>query len=326
VPVTRALSLAIAVLAVLAVVATPAWATFPGRNGKIFWTSQSSGGVSDAQLIALDPRTGRERQLWTCYSGAQNPADRCSGISTPAASPDGHVAVVWTRVSYVPGTPTLRGILKRFEPHGQAGPDVELPSGTNFRNDGGRRRLRYLNDGVTLAAELYTGDPTTPYLQRLLGPDGTFGAAIGPLGAESFDWSIDGRAAFTKDSNVYVLGRDGVQRQLTFRGGEDPSWSPRGTRIVFTRHHDLYVVPARGGRARRLTRRGGDWPAWSPDGRKIAFVRWIPHRTDAYMYEGEPYLYVLDVRSGRVRKLRDQALLFDRQFDSPPEWQALPPR
>jgi hypothetical protein len=319
---TRALSLA---LLVLAVVVTPAWATFPGRNGKIFWTSQSSGGgVSDAELIALDPRTGRERHLWECYSGSPNPAERCSGVVGPAASPDGHVAVVWTRVSYEPGSAPSRGVLKRFEPHGQAGPDVELPVGIDLRNDGGRRRLRYLNDGVTLAAELRTGDPTAPNLQRLLALDGIFGAPVGPLGAESFDWSIDGRAAFNMNSNVYLLGSGGVQRQLTFRGGEDPSWSPRGTRIVFTRDHDLYVVSARGGRARRLTRRGGDWPAWSPDGRKLAFVRWIPHRTDDYMYEGEPYLYVLDVRSGRARKLTDQALPSDRQFASPPEWQPLP--
>jgi Tol biopolymer transport system component len=135
---------------------------------------------------------------------------------------------------------------------------------------------------------------------------------------------VDGRAVFAHDGNLFVMSRGGVPRRLTYRGGADPSWSPRGRWIAFTRKHDLYLVDSRGGRARRLTWRGGDYPAWSPDGRKIAFWRWKPHRTDEFGYDGVPYLYVLDVRRGKARQVRDGGLPFDRHYASPPEWQALP--
>jgi dipeptidyl aminopeptidase/acylaminoacyl peptidase len=317
--------LLILVLVLLAALAIPAQASFPGRNGSIVWVEQSSGGgVADAELIALNPRTGAERRIWNCYSGDPDPAKRCGGVSGPAVSPDGRMALVWTRISHEPGSVPQQGVLARFARTGAPEAQIDLPPEISLRNDGGRRRLRFLNDGLTLAAELYTGEAANPYLQRLLGLDGTFGAQAAPAGAESLDWSIGGRLAFTKDSNLFVVDRDGSQRQLTTRGGQDPSWSPRGRWIAFTRKHDLYLVDSRGGRARRLTRRGGDSPAWSPDGRKIAFLRWKPHRTDKLAYEGIPYLYVLDVRSGTARQVLDRELPHDREFASPPEWQPLP--
>jgi len=59
-------------------------------------------------------------------------------------------------------------------------------------------------------------------------------------------------------------------RQLTpdtpnysFDGG--PSWSPDGTRIVFSRTGSLYVINADGTGLTDLAR-GGEYPSWSPDG------------------------------------------------------------
>jgi dipeptidyl aminopeptidase/acylaminoacyl peptidase len=62
-------------------------------------------------------------------------------------------------------------------------------------------------------------------------------------------------------------------------GGEEPAWSPTGTKIAFVSRRngnaDIYVVGASGGAERRLTTSPEDdtAPAWSPNGKAIAFTR-----------------------------------------------------
>ena len=69
---------------------------------------------------------------------------------------------------------------------------------------------------------------------------------------------------------VYV---DGVR----IAGGSQPTWSPDGKRVAFTRFGQIFVIDANGKNERRLTRRqpGLHWPAsfpaWSRDGTQIAF-------------------------------------------------------
>jgi WD40-like Beta Propeller Repeat len=314
--VTRVVGLA---LLLLVLVAAPASATFPGRNGDVLWTVVSGGGgVTAGELVALSPGASRTRSLWRCYSGAPDPALACAGVSSAATSSDGHIALVWTQDGYRLGGVPPERILRVFEPDGSGGRDVALAGAGHFRNDGGARRLRFLNDGVTLIGELYTGEYQKPYVHRLLGVDGSVGAQVGPDNAGSFDWSVDGRAVYAYRHRLHVLGADGSDRRLT--RGDHPSWSPHGGRIAFSRDGDLYTIRSKGGRPQRLTHRGGEWPAWSPDGRKIAFIRWKPRKP----YVGSAYLYVLDLRSGRARPLLDQELPMDRVFATPPEWQALP--
>jgi Tol biopolymer transport system component len=69
---------------------------------------------------------------------------------------------------------------------------------------------------------------------------------------------------------VYV---DGVR----VAGGSQPTWSPDGKRVAFTRFGQIFLIDANGKNERRLTRRqpGLHWPAsfpaWSRDGTQIAF-------------------------------------------------------
>lgn len=84
---------------------------------------------------------------------------------------------------------------------------------------------------------------------------------------------------------IYVEGRQ-VAR------GSQPTWSPDGRRIAFTRLGEIYVVDADGRNERRLTTTSQPvaFPAWSPDGRTIAFA-------------GVRDVYTVPARGGRVRNL-----------------------
>jgi TolB protein len=76
---------------------------------------------------------------------------------------------------------------------------------------------------------------------------------------------------------IAVIRADGRGARLLTHDKDDlsPAWSPAGTRLVFTRRGDLYVIRADGTHFRRLTRGAVmDYdPAWSPGGGWIAFTR-----------------------------------------------------
>ncbi|MDQ3720202.1 MAG: hypothetical protein M3350_05385 [Actinomycetota bacterium] len=106
----------------------------------------------------------------------------------------------------------------------------------------------------------------------------------------------NGKIAFvsfqTGDPEVYTMHPDGSRKtQLTSNAGPFPdlpfldfwpSWSPRGSKIVFTSFRnfnlDVYTMNQNGTGLTRVTRHpAGDLdPAFFPDGRKIVFVRELP--------------------------------------------------
>ena len=73
----------------------------------------------------------------------------------------------------------------------------------------------------------------------------------------------------------------------------DPAWSPDGSRVAFSSHHDrddweIYVMNADGTGLTRLTESVADdrSPGWSPDGLTIVF------ESDR---DGDWEIYVIDV-------------------------------
>jgi WD40-like Beta Propeller Repeat len=316
-------TLASLVVAAAVVIAAPAHATFPGRNGSILLVEQfqRSGVYGEGELVAIDPRTGRKRTLWRCGGPAQS-IPECDALTTPAVSPGGDTAAVLS-VRRLGGPP--RWTLTYVDIEGASTRSVELTTGEYFPTDKHGRVLRWTGDGSSLSVSHYTQQAGATEIHRRLFFDGPLGPAIGPPGATAFDWAIDGRAAFVHGSNLFVLSPDGSRRRLTRRGGTDPSWSPRGRWIAFTRGGQIWIVRSDGGRARRLTRKGGESPAWSPDGRRIAFLR----RSRGPAGDGSLYLWVLDRRGGAARRLGSapvEPVGYGPSgfYASPPEWQPLP--
>ena len=205
------------VVAATVVIAAPAHATFPGRNGSILVVEgfQRSGVYGEGELVAIDPRTGRKRTLWQCGGPAQ-PIPECHAVTTPAVSPRGDTAAVLS-VRDVGGG--RRWTLTYIEIASAVTRAVELQTDEYFPTDKHGRVLRWTGDGSSLSVVQYAQGFSGPNLHRRLFFDGTLGPAIGQPGATSFDWAIDGRGAFQSGSNLFVLSPEGTRRQLTHLEG-----------------------------------------------------------------------------------------------------------
>ncbi len=119
-------------------------------------------------------------------------------------------------------------------------------------------------------------------------------------------------------SEIYVMDVDGGnQQRLTEnrKNDESPSWSPDGTRIVFSSdrkgdwvNYEIYVMDDDGGNLQRLTENRDDdgGPSWSPDGKRIVFS------SDR---DGNSEIYVMDADGGNLQNLTNHP-----DGDLGPEW------
>ncbi len=95
--------------------------------------------------------------------------------------------------------------------------------------------------------------------------------------------------------------------------GEEPSWSPNGTRLAFVRNDRLYTIGAAGGAAIQLTKppEHASLPAWSPNGTWIAYLRSVGKR-------GQTQLAVIRAAGGGERVLTHVPK--GDVFDTRPVW------
>ncbi len=123
-------------------------------------------------------------------------------------------------------------------------------------------------------------------------------------------WSPDGKkiafavfriAKSRQKPDLYVMNADGSNQVKLVEQGATPSFSPDGSRLVFTSRRDgnfeIYSARADGTDVRRLTNHAAEDsdPAWSPDGSTIVFVSDRDNARHA--------IYVMDPDGAEVQRL-----------------------
>lgn len=299
---TIAVALAAAATLVLPVIL--AHAGFPGRNGRIAFTSNRGGHY---QVFTMRSDGSGVRKL-----------THCAFCSDPSFSADGK------RIAYDDSkdvfTMHADGSHVRRVTH--TDPGVVAADPAFF--PGGHRIV-------------YMADPAGPTRSQIfaIGANGSHRRTLTPASVDSEMPSVSpngARILFVRPTppsyalNVFVMRADGSHlRQLTHGStdAEDPSFSPNGHRIVFARgfNTNIFVIDVNGSHLRRLTHATGDEedlaPTFSPNGRKIAFQL---GRFGAP--EGTAQIATMDADGSHRHKLTHTG---HRSVNvGPPSWQPLP--
>ena len=237
------------------------------RYGRL-WTVSASGAGTVALTDPRPPGTGSETGLFD---------------SSPQWSPDGRsIAFIRTLTS---ARVFVRQEIWTVPAGGGDARQVTKPTDRTFRT-----KLGWSGDGRSLVYSRALAFNRRGVLS--VRPDGTKLSRL-ELGARDPAFSPDGRSiAFVVIANpsvpvrgeLFVMRADGTYvRQLTRSDGQErsPSWSPDGSRMVFTRgvpdsqRAAVYTIHADGTGLRRLRAATAAYtePAWSPDGRSIVVGR-----------------------------------------------------
>jgi hypothetical protein len=273
---------AVVALALL-VVATPAQATFPGRNGVLaFGQNGSSGGPGTFYdthgLYAVAPRwpAGQQRTLLECkFTDFVPQGCAIQDFSSPSYSASGRWLVfdAGTQIGLVRADGTGLRLL----------PAVTANDGDPaFAPDGRRIVFTGANDH----------NSTDVYVRRL---DGGEPRAI-IYDADQPAWSSRNQIAYVREGVIYRADPNGRHRRRV-TAGVWPDWSPDGGRLLLIRPNprfvfalplgQIHVVGARGHGLRAIGKRKDlAHVVWSPDGRWLAFDgaelgvhkrRFLPH-------------------------------------------------
>lgn len=253
-------------LALLWSAGTPAYAAFPGSNGRLAFQREMPAG----DHTQTDVFTIRSHGLWLTAL-TRTPDQNEFG---PAWNATGTRLAFWrTPAPFGPGAIWTMDARGRNQ--------VQLTSGIDARDP------VWNPAGTRIAFTNASGGNFDIWVMRAADGRGRVPIVSGPTLDFEPAWSPDGaRVAFTRgfddgdNGDIYVVDlRTGVITQVTSSPAYDHqvAWSPDGTRLTFQREtggaSSIYTVNAAGTALNRLT--AGPFfdvgPAFSPDGRFVAF-------------------------------------------------------
>ena len=313
----------------IAACTTPAFASFPGANGRLVFEVPNRNG---ANLFTVLP-DGSGRTRLTDLRGFETEAEY---------SPDGsRIAFAYARSEDAPleiwvmnADGTGRRRLTRNRAFSVA--PTWSPDGT---------KIVYATDKDGPAPESEDDPPPPAHLyeinadgsgnRRMVGGrNSSTDPAFSPDGSTIvFARLRTGRTLRAFDASLMTVRADGGGlRRLTPAGGDDelnPNWSPDGRLIAYertrrfdTRQSDIAVMNADGSAKRRLTRsRVFDTnPVWAPDGSRIAFTSDRDNRNLSRERLGRGFeLYSMGPDGSDVLRLTN-----NRRPEIFPNWQPLP--
>ena len=303
----------IVLAACMPLAATPAHATFPGGNGEIAYLRAGYSGLDSDSLRTRTSAGVPGPVLW--------PAGEPVGVGRDQAFP---WQAAWSPDGMTVAMTALGGTL---------GDDRLLIGDPETGDREVIFRIDELNDHLFFASIAFSpagdrlvfcapnlGAPNNEANLYVIDVDGSDVTLLSDRPACYGDWSVSGSiaAAAGEDMDRIVrMNADGTGRQIIvpprrrsteWAVGGSPSWSPDGTRFVYSlrvgvdQQFDLFSVAADGSDPQRLThtlRRDEVFPVYSPDGSEIAYTR-------SREFEREQSdLFVMVVDGSNVRRLTE---------------------
>lgn len=296
----------IAVLAALALATPAAQGAFPGANGKIAFSSERSGEyqiytmAADGSAQTLIPRPessgfpawsqdGRRLAFSTGFE------DSFMGYEIRSMNADG------SGESFVYGAGGLSG-LPAWSPDGSEVALTDMTEGCDIEDCFWYPELLIAKaDGSSYRIPDRSLQPT----ERA------------PSWSPSASWvAFDSQQTISGELEIQLIRPDGTDRHSIGITGQDPNWSPDGSRFAFYAFaagggNEIFTANADGSNIVRLTHDPAPdlHPAWSPDGRKIVFER----------YDGTDWEIVSMNSDGSGQ----QQLTNNTADDLHPDWQPL---
>lgn len=249
-------------------------AVFARAMGVVTITA-TSGGKHAAATIDLAPVVTVGRRLPTTFAG--DTTALTVALADVGGNPLTGAAVAWSSSDESVATVSTEGIVTGVAA-GTATISAEASAGR------GSEELVVLVPRIRPSREISYRIPGSQSLRRI-GANGLGDIQLTDPGyiVSGSDWSPSGeRLAVTflpkiggSKSGLRTMNPDGSdERELVPNAGQEPRWSPDGTRILLTRGDpaELYVIGADGQGLVPLTQDGLNYinPEWSPDGRRIA--------------------------------------------------------